>query len=239
MLLNHTLGPSPLLGFLSFFIVLFLVFFYILRIHYSFNLCVCLVIINFNCIWRRVWFGCCSNYRLMVRTLGFRPKNKGSSPFNLERLRLSISLRFISFIDTNLRGFFKLKKSSRLYSTTYLILLNVFIILSRLQTKTTNCLEAPFCYSFFCRSFRKKFITIQRAPIAHRQWSQEQYNSRFFIVYGRFFLDLNWKLVNILNVVTVPVFFSVLNKTYRLLFSSIFFNKRNIYRLKIKEALFY
>ena len=66
----------------------------------------------------------------MVRTLGFRPKNKGSIPFNLEII--FFKLKFLSFLNLKLKSFFKIKKSTQIVTSIFLIMLNIFYFLSNL-----------------------------------------------------------------------------------------------------------
>lgn len=137
----------------------------------------------------------------MVRTLDFQSKNVGSIPSgpiikyvnalpkknfvnnktNLLDKKIKYNFLFISlispFFSSNIHFFDQLSINSKkvLLKQSY-ILLTWFYYLSFLEIKKNKKNKLKF---FVFPTYRRKFTTT-KAPMAHKNWSKEQYQFKFF-----------------------------------------------------------
>lgn len=173
----------------------------------------------------------------MVRTLGFRPKNKGSNPFNLEII--FFKLKFLSFLNLKLKSFFKIKKSTQIVTSIFLIMLNIFYFLSNLVSLYYLKTRKTFYWNFYIKKRHMRFLTIQRAPIAHRQWSQEQYHVRVFYFFLKTSFYLCSKIYYFLNYKTFSTCLLFMNKANLKLSTSLFLNLTSETNIGYKFLLTY
>ena len=173
----------------------------------------------------------------MVRTLGFRPKNKGSIPFNLEII--FFKLKFLSFLNLKLKSFFKIKKSTQIVTSIFLIMLNIFYFLSNLVSIYYLKKYKTFYWNFYIKKQYIRFLTIQRAPIAHRQWSQEQYHVRVFYFFLKTSFPFSLEIYHLLNYKTLPVCLFFLNKAALKLSTNLLLNINSEVNVGYKFLLAY
>lgn len=148
----------------------------------------------------------------MVRTSDFQFENVGSIPASpilllhsyINKLntinncqkknknKINFNFYFISlvppFIVNNLRLLFNLSTSEKkiLIKQSY-ILLTWFYYLSFLEKKKTTKNKLQF----FVLPLKKKIFTNTKAPMAHKNWSKEQYKFQFYIFRISFFTNFN------------------------------------------------
>ena len=154
----------------------------------------------------------------MVRTLDFHSKNVGSIPASLtikntdyikikklktSKLKKSListnySLNFISLLSPstvkNIRLILTTEKFSKknkkiLIKQSYMLLTWLFYLDNQSLSKKTE--KMP---SFFIKPVRKSTFTLIKSPMAHKTFSQEQYQIKFFSIKISFYNNLNHTL---------------------------------------------
>ena len=151
-----------------------------------------------------------TGYRLAVRTLDFHSKNEGSNPssptiekfFNKKNIyflsfiknykKVKYSFTFISLISpflTNNLNFNtnKIIKTNKLSLKQSYIILSWFYYLSFLENKRNKKNKIKF---FILPKKIKKF-TNTKAPMAHKTFSKEQYQYKFFKIQITFISTLH------------------------------------------------
>lgn len=97
-------------------------------------------------------------------------------------------MRFISFINLYL-SYSNCRQNNLLHLYLYLIILNIHFILY-------HFVNASYSYkiNFFIIKKNSRLLTIQRSPMAHRRWSQEQYKicSYYWIVQYQYMIRWFW-----------------------------------------------
>ncbi len=190
----------------------------------------------------------------MVRTSDFQFENVGSIPsdpiliinrnknfiFFLNSNKkyksynnLNMSFTFISiispFLINNLRLDLNLEYSKKkiLIKQSY-ILLTWFYYISFLQQKVNNKNRL----NFFIFPLKNKKFTLTKAPIAHKNWSKEQYKYSYY----RFNIKFNsvLKEENYVNNINVALLFFILSKK-----EFPFFETNLLFLKKVKINLFY
>ena len=189
----------------------------------------------------------------MARTLGFHPKGKGSIPFNLRlfldcyaRSSFSLFLRprsdIFGYAPSRIRiSFFFLFNFFLLVFGFFLLNADLYFFrnwaTSRLS-RGVSFYKNTITTRLVCFRRVRFFKTIQRGPMAHRQWSQEQYRFSFFT----FFLRVAFPAIRPRLLVSVPQkvnispnlhlfgtallgYRSTLITFYRLIYSRFFFFK--------------
>lgn len=188
----------------------------------------------------------------MVRTSDFQFENVGSIPSDpileknkniifflsnnkkhIKQNKLNISFTFVStispFLINNLRLDLNLTLSDKkiLIKQSY-ILLTWFYYISFLQQKVSNKNKL----NFFIFPLNNKKFTLTKAPIAHKNWSKEQYKYsyyRFNIKFNSILKEENF----IYNINSALLFFILSKKEFP------FFETNLLFLKKIKIKLFY
>lgn len=195
----------------------------------------------------------------MVRTSDFQSENVGSIPSNPIKMlyssfnkifvfdkinlktknKISYSFSFISlippFLVNNLRFSFNnfIKEKKILIKQSY-ILLTWFYYLSFIQQTVDNKNKLKF---FVLPTSLKKF-TLTKAPMAHKNWSKEQYKFQFY----RFKISFNVLLKdeNELNSLNSALLFVLLTKkTFPQFETNIFFLKNVNFYFYLKDKNFF
>lgn len=153
----------------------------------------------------------------MVRTLDFHSKNVGSIPASLNiknikylklnktalnktQIHTTYSISFVSLLSPstikNIRLILTTEKFSKknkkiLVKQSYMLLTWLFYLEN--QTKNQNKDKTP---TFFIKPIQKSTFTLTKAPMAHKTFSQEQYQIKFFHIKISFSNYLNSSLLN-------------------------------------------
>ena len=122
----------------------------------------------------------------MVRTSGFHPEDKGSIPFNLKFLLNSLNLIYIS--PPNTLTAFKTSRVSLNYSDTRRFIFLFFLTIILTFTAVLSCFNLPRSGASAARISAILTVkrvncfwrTNQKAPMAHRQYSQDQYGFFYY-----------------------------------------------------------
>lgn len=128
---------------------------------------------------------------------------------NLKKIKFSFY--FISLISplitNNVRfSFLRTENEKKIYTKQSYIILTWFYYLNFLQKNLNNKNQLKF---FILPSKIKKF-TLTKAPMAHKNWSKEQYKSQFFPIKISFNVLL--KDENELNTLNTALLFVILSK---------------------------
>lgn len=192
----------------------------------------------------------------MVRTSDFQFENEGSIPSNpinmlnnnLQKLLLfkikkknyaTFNFFFISLISphilTNVRFLFNVNnKEKKLLLKQSYILLTWFYYLNFLKqsTNTKNKIKI-----FVAPLFKKKF-TLTKAPMAHKNWSKEQYKFQFFkfrISFNIFLKDEN----NLTSLNNALLFIFLIKKTFPQFETNLFFLKNVTFSLFTTDPIYF
>lgn len=200
----------------------------------------------------------------MVRTLGFHSKNVGSIPANPNILmipqnnkqntnKIKYRLTFVSLINPflikniNYDSYTKKlpfeNKANRIYVKQSYMILTWFYYLSFLQKDNLSKNSFKNKINIFVSKTTRRKLTVTKAPIAHKNWSKEQYQFSFFtfkisthFVLKRAFSSKSQSL----NSADAALFFLILTKKNLLAPETNIFSMKN-YRifLQFKDCNFF
>lgn len=134
-----------------------------------------------------------SGYRLTVRTLDFQSKNVGSIPSNPTIL---LNYKFINsnsnFKNSAMFSFSFVSLIAPNFITNFTSFFNYSPSLKKIQLKQSYILLTWFYYltileknnkklKIFILPIKKRIATHLKAPIAHKNWSKEQYLFQYYL----------------------------------------------------------
>lgn len=166
----------------------------------------------------------------MVRTSDFQSENGGSIPpspimfffENIDKIKgieeslnkkIKYSFLFVSlvspFLVNNLRlMFYKTEKEKKVLVKQSYMMLTWFYYMSFLNQKNDD----KYKLKFFILPTKKKIFTLTRAPMAHKNWSKEQYKFQFYKFQISFVSS--FKQTNSLNSLNASLMFVILSKKF-------------------------
>lgn len=200
-----------------------------------------------------------TGYRLTVRTLDFQSKNVGSIPSNPNITNIKKEKKSNLIFLANKPNFYK--KKSVFYDLCFVSFiapnfvknfttaLPLFKDLKKIQLKQSYLIFTWFYHmsvvekkrksvKFFVMPVTKKTTTQIKAPIAHKNWSKEQFFYSFYVVRIRF--NSNFKDTNNVSSLNAGLLFALLAKKFFPVFeTNILFLKSYKIMFDLKEPSFF